>query len=61
MCVYIETQKITKESMQLYITQKSEKEITVGLNSVTVDEQLQTKLNTSSYIPWLKKDKKYEI
>lgn len=47
--------------MQLYITQKSEKEITVGLNSVTVAEQLQTKLNTSSHIPWLKKDKKYEI
>lgn len=61
MCAYIETHKITKESMQLYITQKSEKEITVGLNSVTVAEQLQTKLNTSSHIPWLKKDKKYEI
>lgn len=47
--------------MQLYITQKSENEITVGLNSVTVTEQLQTKLNTNSRIPWLKKDKKYEI
>lgn len=49
--------------MQLYITQKSEieKEITVGLNSVTVAEQLQTELNTNSHIPWLKKDKKYEI